>query len=358
MPSLFSPLQLRDVEVRNRIGVSPMCQYSSEDGFARDWHLVHLGSFAAGGAGIVFTEATAVAANGRISPQDLGIWQDAHTETLSRIAAFVAGQGAVPGIQLAHAGRKASTRRPWDGGPTTVPAGEGGWPDDVWAPSAVPFADDYPHPHALDADGIRSVVRAFGEAAGRALDAGFRIVELHAAHGYLLHEFLSPLSNRRDDAYGGSLENRMRLVLEVLDRVREVWPERLPLSVRISATDWVEGGWDLDQSVELARALRARGADIVDASSGGLATSQKITAGPGYQVPFASRIRRDAGIATAAVGMITEPAQADAIIREGHADLVLLAREMLRQPHWAALAAHALGQEGSWPAQYLRARPR
>ncbi len=358
MTDLLSSLKLRDVDVRNRVGVSPMCQYSSDDGFANDWHLVHLGSFASGGAGIVFTEATAVAANGRISPQDLGIWKDDHLEVLSRITDFVSGQGAVPGMQLAHAGRKASTRRPWDDGPATVPATNGGWPDDVWAPSAVPFSDEYPSPNALDADGLRGVVDAFGEGARRALEAGFRIIELHAAHGYLLHEFLSPLSNQRQDEYGGSFENRTRLLLEVVDRAREVWPERLPLFVRISATDWAEGGWDLDQSVELVRTLVEHGVDVVDASSGGLVPYQKISVGPGYQVPFAERIREETGMATATVGMITEPEQADRIIREGRADLVLLAREMLRQPHWAALAAHALGGEGSWPPQYLRARPR
>ncbi len=356
MSALFSPLDLRDVEVRNRIGVSPMCQYSSQDGFADDWHLVHLGSFAAGGAGVVFTEATAVAANGRISPHDLGIWDDAHVEMLSRITTFVEGQGAVPGIQLAHAGRKASTRRPWEDGSRTVPAEGGGWPDDVWAPSAVPFSEDYPRPHALGIDGIRGVVDAFGRAAARAAEAGFRIVEIHAAHGYLLHEFLSPLANRRDDDYGGSFENRTRMVLAVVDRVREVWPERLPVCVRISATDWAEGGWDPDQSVELARALRAHGVDIVDTSSGGLVPGVKIPVGAGYQVPFASRIRKEAGVATATVGMITEAKQAEAIVREGDADLVLLAREMLRQPHWALLAAHELGVPGPWPSQYLRGR--
>jgi len=355
---LFSPLKLREVELRNRIGVSPMCQYSSRDGFADDWHLVHLGAFATGGAGVVFTEATAVASNGRISPQDLGIWDDAHVESLSRIADFVARHGAVPGMQLAHAGRKASSRRPWDGGPATVPADRGGWPDDVWAPSAVPFSGEYPKPNALGFEGIRRVVDAFGHAARRALDAGFRIVEIHAAHGYLIHEFLSPLSNRRDDAYGGSFENRTRLLLEVVDRVRDAWPERLPLAVRISATDWVEGGWDLDQSVALARSLRDRGVDLVDTSSGGLDPPQKIRLGPGYQVPFAARIRSAAGIPTAAVGLITDPHQADAIIRSGEADVVLLGREMLRQPHWPLLAAHVLGAEGPWPSQYLRARPR
>jgi len=357
MPTLFSPLKLRDVEARNRIGVSPMCQYSSQDGLADDWHLVHLGSFASGGAGVVFTEATAVTANGRISPHDLGLWHDGQVEMLARIAAFLEGQGAVAGIQLAHAGRKASTRRPWSDGPTTVTAAQGGWPEDVWAPSAVPFSDTYPRPQALDEDAIRRVVEEFGAATLRAREAGFRIVEIHAAHGYLLHEFLSPLSNVREDAWGGSFENRIRLLLEVVDRVRDAWPERLPLGVRISSTDWAEGGWDLDQSVELAHALRDHGVDIVDASSGGLVPGVRIPVGPGYQVPFAERIRREADIATASVGMITEPHQADEIVREGRADLVLLAREMLRGPHWALLAAHELGEEGPWPPQYLRARP-
>jgi len=355
MSHLFTPLKLRDVEARNRIGVSPMCQYSGRDGFADDWHLVHYGALASGGAGIVFTEAVAVLPEGRITPHDLGAWDDAQVEMLSRIAGFIAGQGAVPGTQLAHAGRKAGMRRPWDPGPAPVPEGEGGWPGDVWGPSAVPFSDAYPLPRALDADGIRRVVRSFQDAAGRALDAGFRILEVHAAHGYLLHEFLSPLSNRRDDEYGGSFENRTRIVREVVDAVRGRWPERLPLCVRISATDWAEGGWNVDESVELARALRGHGVDLVDASSGGLVPHQKVPVAPGYQVPFASRIRREAGIPTAAVGLITDPAQADAIISDGDADLVLLGREMLRQPHWPLFAAHALGVEGPWPAQYLRA---
>jgi 2,4-dienoyl-CoA reductase-like NADH-dependent reductase (Old Yellow Enzyme family) len=354
--TLFSPLKLGALEARNRIGVSPMCQYSSRDGFADDWHLVHLGAFATGGAGIVFTEATAVLGEGRISPQDLGIWNDAHTAALARIADFIQRQGAVPGIQLAHAGRKASTRRPWDKGSRTVSAQEGGWPDDVWAPSAIPFSDDFPRPRALDAGGIRRVVDAFADAAVRAHDAGFRILELHAAHGYLVHEFLSPLSNHRDDAYGGSFENRTRLALEVVDALRGRWPEQLPLSVRISATDWAAGGWDVDEAVGLSRALRDHGVDLVDVSSGGLVPHQKISLGPGYQVPFAERIRREAGVATAAVGLITEAEQAETIVRDGQADLVLLAREMLRQPHWPLLAAHALGDPGPWPPQYLRAR--
>ncbi len=356
-PALFTPLKLRDVELRNRIGTSSMCQYSSRDGFAHDWHLVHLGAFATGGSGVVFTEATAVLANGRISPHDLGIWDDAHVEMLARITRFVREQGAVPGMQLAHAGRKASTRRPWEEGTRTVPDVEGGWPDDVWAPSAVPFSEAYPRPNALSTEGIRAVVAAFGAAAERALEAGFEILEVHAAHGYLVHEFLSPLSNVREDAYGGSFENRTRFALEVVDEVRGRWPERLPLSVRISATDWVDGGWDVDQSVELARALREHGVDLVDVSSGGLHPAQRIPAAPGYHVPFAARIRREAGIATAVVGLITDATQADAIVRTGEADLVLLAREMLRQPHWPLLAAHALGEPGPWPPQYLRARP-
>jgi 2,4-dienoyl-CoA reductase-like NADH-dependent reductase (Old Yellow Enzyme family) len=357
MPHLFTPLKLRDVEARNRVGVSPMCQYSGRDGFANDWHLVHYGAFATGGAGIVFTEAIAVVPSGRISPHDLGIWDDAHVEMLARIAAFITEQGAVPGIQLAHAGRKAGARRPWESGSVTVPEDEGGWPGALCAPSAVPFSEAYPVPRALDADGIQGVVRSFREGTERALEAGFHIVEIHAAHGYLLHEFLSPLSNRRDDRYGGSFENRSRVVLEVVEAVRERWPERLPLSVRISATDWADGGWDVDEAVELARALGDRGVDLVDTSSGGLVPHQKVPLAPGYQVPFAARIRREAGLATAAVGLITDPVQADSIVRDGDADLVLLAREMLRRPHWPLYAAHALGVEGPWPVQYLRARP-
>ena len=351
---LFEPFTLREVALRNRVGVSPMCQYSSEDGFAGEWHRVHLGGFATGGAGLVMTEAAAVTAEGRISPQDLGVWKDAHVPPLAEIVDFVHRQGAVAGIQLAHAGRKASTRRPWEGG-GEAPPHEGGWKD-VWAPSAVPFADDYPRPRALDEAGIRRVVGAFADAAGRALEAGFRVVEIHAAHGYLLHEFLSPLANRREDRWGGGFEGRARLVLEVVDAVRGVWPERLPLFVRISATDWVEGGWDLEQSVELARRLAPRGVDLVDCSSGGMVPGAKIEAGPGYQVPFAERIRREAGVATAAVGMITGPEQAEAIVREGRADLVLLARELLRNPRWPLLAARALGHEVAWPKQYERAR--
>ena len=354
--ALFSPLRLRGVELPNRIGVSPMCQYSSEDGFANDWHLVHLGAFATGGAGLVITEATAVSPEGRISPQDLGIWKDEHVPFLRRIVDFVQRHGAVAGIQLAHAGRKASTRRPWDGSGAVGPE-EGGW-SEVVAPSAVPFADHYPRPRELDARGLAEVVDDFREAARRALEAGFRVAEVHAAHGYLLHEFLSPLSNRRADDFGGSFENRVRFPLEVVDAVREVWPEELPLLVRISATDWAGGGWDLEQSVEFSRRLRGRGVDLVDCSSGGLVPNASITVGPGYQLPFAEAVRRGAGIATAAVGLITEPEKADQVVRRGQADLVLLGRELLRNPRWPLEAAHRLGAPGRWPAQYLRAKPR
>ncbi len=356
MTSLFEPLALRGVTLRNRIGVSPMCQYSSEDGFAMPWHRVHLGAFAVGGAGLVMTEATAVLPEGRISPQDLGLWKDEHVAPLGEIAGFIRDQGAAAGIQLAHAGRKASTRRPWEGS-GQVPPGEGGW-EDVWAPSAVPFADGYPRPRALDQAGIERVIEAFRQAALRALEAGFQVVEIHAAHGYLLHEFLSPLANRREDAWGGPFDARVRLVLEVAAAVRSVWPERLPLLVRISASDWAEGGWDVDQSVELARRLKGQGVDLVDCSSGGMVPGARIEVGPGYQVPFAERVRREAGVATAAVGLITEPEQAEAIVAEGKADLVLLARELLRNPRWPLLAAARLGVEGPWPPQYLRARPR
>jgi len=352
---LFTPLRLREVEMRNRIGVSPMCEYSSSDGFASDWHLVHLGGLAVGGAGLVMTEATAVTPEGRISPQDLGIWSDAHIATLTRITEFIGAQGAVPGMQLAHAGRKASTRRPWEGvGAVTVE--EGGWAD-VVAPSPIPFAPNYPMPNELLASGIQRIVAAFRAAAERALTAGFRLLEIHAAHGYLLHEFLSPLSNVRTDGYGGSFENRIRVCLDVVAAVRSVWPERYPLLVRISATDWIEGGWDLEQSVQLASRLRTSGVDLVDCSSGGLAHGVRIPLKPGYQVPFAERVRRDAGIATAAVGLITDAEHANQIIAEGKADMVFLARELLRQPHWPLLAAHRLGVTVPWPSQYERARP-
>ena len=356
MSQLFSPLSLRSVTLRNRVGVSPMCQYSCVDGVANDWHLVHLGAFATGGAGLVMTEAAAVAPEGRISPRDLGIWDDAQVPILRRLTDFLHAQGAVAGIQLAHAGRKASTRPPWEGGGRIAP-GEGGWTN-VVAPTALAFDSNYPEPRALGVEEMPGVVDAFRSATRRALEAGFGLIELHAAHGYLLHEFLSPLSNRRTDDYGGALPNRARLTLEVVDAVREAWPERLPLMVRISATDWAEGGWTLDESVQLARWLRERGVDIVDCSSGGLAAGVTIPLGPGYQIPFARRIRQDAGVPTAAVGMITEAEQAERVVAEGDADLVLMAREFLRQPHWPLLAAHTLGATVRWPVQYERARPR
>jgi 2,4-dienoyl-CoA reductase-like NADH-dependent reductase (Old Yellow Enzyme family) len=350
---LFDPLQIRDVAFRNRIGVSPMCQYSSADGFAGDWHLAHLGCRAVGGAGLVMTEACAVLPEGRISPSDLGLWSDAHIEPLARCARFIAEHGAAPGIQLAHAGRKASTAAPWKGHHPLSEA-QGGWRP-VVAPSPIPFDADSPVPAALAVAEIPGIVSAFARAARRALQAGFRLAEIHAAHGYLLHEFLSPLSNRRTDAYGGSLENRARLVRETVQAVRRVWPENLPLFIRISATDWVEGGWDIAQSVELARQVKPLGVDLVDCSSGGLVPSAAMPVAPGYQVPFAERIRREAGLPTAAVGLIREAGQADQIIRRGQADIVLLGRQMLREPYWPLKAARELGVKVDWPAQYARA---
>lgn len=356
MAHLFEPLTLRSITFPNRIAVSPMCQYSCEDGLVSDWHLVHLGSRAVGGAGIVFVEATAVLPQGRISPQDTGIWSDAHVEPLARIVRFIHDQGSLAGIQLAHAGRKASTRRPWDGD-GLVPEAEGGW-SDVVAPSALAFADDYPTPREMTIDDIRGVVEAFANAAQRALAAGFDVVELHAAHGYLLQTFLSPLSNRRTDAYGGSLENRMRMPRQVIEAVRRVWPERLPLFLRISATDWTDGGWDGSDSVELVRSTSSLGVDLVDCSSGGNAATARIPVGPGYQTIFADRIRRETGVPTGAVGVILDPAQADHIVRSGQADVVFLARALLRDPYWPLLAARELGVSVPWPAQYLRAAPR
>jgi 2,4-dienoyl-CoA reductase-like NADH-dependent reductase (Old Yellow Enzyme family) len=355
MAHLFEPLTIRGVTFANRIFVSPMCEYSSSDGFANDWHLVHLGSRATGGSGLVFTEATAVTPEGRISPEDLGIWKDAHVEMLSRIVRFVHEQGSVAGMQLAHAGRKASTHRPWSGH-GVVAVNEGGWTD-VPAPSAIAFADNYPQPREMSTQDIAATVGAFADAAKRALAAGFRVIEIHAAHGYLLHEFLSPLSNRRTDAYGGSFENRTRLVREVASAVRASWPDHLPLFTRISATDWTEGGWDIEQSVELARQLKPLGVDFIDCSSGGNVATAKIPIAPGYQAPFAERIRKDAHIMTGAVGLITESAQAEQIVGSGQADAVLIARELLRDPYFPMRAARELGQDITWPAQYLRAGP-
>ena len=352
MSALFSPLTIRDVTFRNRIAVSPMCQYSSEDGFANDWHLVHLGSRAAGGAGLIGMEASAVEARGRISPQDHGIWKDEHIPFLSRITAFVRQQGAVAGIQLAHAGRKASTYRPWSGSGAVAPDA-GGW--QTVAPSAEAFQPDYPFPIELTVAEIGSIGEAFVAAARRALAAGFQLVELHFAHGYLMHEFLSPLSNHRTDVYGGPFENRIRFALETARAVRGVWPDGLPLFVRISASDWVEGGWNIDESVELSRRLAGLGVDLIDCSSGGLAPQQKITLGPGYQVPFAERIKREAGVRTGAVGLITTAQQADEIVRTGQADMVLLAREFLRDPYFPLHAAKLLGDTVPAPVQYGRA---
>ena len=353
MAALFTPFTQRGVTLRNRIGVSPMCQYMAHDGHATDWHLVHLGGLATGGAGVVCVEATAVVPEGRISPHDLGLWDDAHIPALRRITDFLTAQGAVPAIQLAHAGRKASTHRPWEGN-GTVPPDQGGWTP--VAPSALRYSDRYPEVTALDPAGIDRVVAGFADAARRAHRAGFRIIELHAAHGYLLHSALSPLTNQRTDGYGGPFDHRVRLLLEVTDAVRAAWPDELPLWVRLSCTDWADGGWTLDDTRALAPLLRARGVELVDCSSGGLVPWQQIAVGPGYQRPFARAVRAT-GIATAAVGMITDPAQAEAIVTEGDADLVFLARELLRNPRWPLAAASALGAEGPWPAPYQRARP-
>lgn len=354
MSQLFSPLTIKNITFRNRIAVSPMCQYAAADGFANDWHLVHLGSRAVGGAGLVITEATAVSAEGRISPEDLGIWKEAHIENLQRITRFIEAQGAVPGIQLAHAGRKASTSVPWQGG-AALPAENGGW--QVQAPSAVPFSDKYPFPEAMDYAGIEAVIQDFKAAAGRALQAGFKVIELHAAHGYLINQFLSPLSNRRTDAYGGSFANRVRLLLNIITAVQEVWPADLPLFVRISATEWAEGGWTEADSIQLAQALKEAGVDLVDCSTGGNTTPVKIPVGPLYQLPFARHIKQQTGIRTGAVGMITTPQQAEDIIASGDADLVLLAREMLRDPYFPLHAAHALQYDIQWPQRYDRAKP-
>ncbi|HEY9881688.1 MAG TPA: NADH:flavin oxidoreductase/NADH oxidase [Leptolyngbyaceae cyanobacterium] len=354
MPALFDPLPLRGVTFPNRIGVSPMCQYSSQEGFANDWHLVHLVSRAVGGAGLVLTEAAAVEADGRITPGDLGIWLDDHIEMLAKIVALIRHHGAIAGVQLAHAGRKASCAVPWEGG-KALSEDQGGWRP-LFAPSPLPFDEDSPIPEALDVEGLERVKQAFISAAQRAIAAGFQVVEVHAAHGYLLHEFLSPLSNQRTDQYGGSFENRIRLLVEVVQAVRQVVPENCPLWVRISATDWVEGGWDIEQSVTLSQKLKSLDIDMVDCSSGGLVPGVRIPTGPGYQTSLSDRIRREADIATAAVGMISAPEQADHIVRTGQADMVLLAREMLRDPYWPHRAAHTLHVKGhTLPVQYQRA---
>lgn len=354
MTRLFQPYTLRQLTLPNRIAVSPMCQYSAKDGLANDWHLVHLGSRAVGGAGLVLIEATAIAPEGRISPLDLGLWCDEQIEPLLRITRFIDAQGSVPGIQLAHAGRKASTWQPWLGKSGSLSIAEGGWIP--LGPSAIPFSPRHTVPTELDEAGIAHVVQCFVQAAERALAAGFKVAEVHAAHGYLLHQFLSPLSNQRRDQYGGSFDNRIRLLLEVTRAVREVWPEQLPLFVRLSATDWVEDGWNPDETVELARRLKSLGVDLVDVSSGGTSPNAEIPVGPGYQTRFAERVRQEAGIATGTVGMITEAAQAEHILRTGQADLILLARELLRDPYWPLHAADFLEDRSvPWPAQYLRA---
>lgn len=356
-PHLFTPFKLASITLPNRIIVSPMCQYSSVDGFANDWHLVHLGSRAVGGAALVMTEASAVLPEGRISPQDLGIWKDEHIAALKRIVDFLHSQGTRAGVQLAHAGRKASMTAPWTGESVVAPD-QGGWTD-IYAPSGIPFASNYGQPRALDKQGIDRIAEAFRQSTRRALAAGFDVIEVHAAHGYLLHEFLSPLSNQRTDDYGGRFENRIRLLLQVVDTIREEWPLEKPLFVRISATDWAQqGGWDIAQSVELSTILKTRGVDLIDVSSGGLFHGAKIPLGPGYQTPFAAQIRREAKIHTGAVGMITSPEQAEHILLTGQADVVVIAREFLRDPHWAVHAAQKLGYSASWPKQYLRAASR
>ena len=353
MSQLLSPLSIKDVNLRNRITISPMCQYSSVDGFANDWHLVHLGSRAVGGAGLIIQEATAVSPEGRITPADLGIYQKEHIEKLHDITTFIHQHGAVAGLQLAHAGRKASCATPWDGG-KQIKITDRGWT--TVAPSPIAFNPEDDAPRALDTDGIKKVIDDFKTAAMRGLLAGYKVLEIHAAHGYLIHEFLSPLSNHRTDNYGGSFENRIRLLLEIVKEVQTVWPKYLPLFVRISATDWAEGGWDVDEAVQLSSILKAQGVDLIDCSSGGLVPYAKIPLGPGYQVQFAEKIKKAAGILTGAVGLITEVQQAEDILAKGQADLIILARASLRDPYFALHAAHLLGDDIPWPKQYQRAK--
>lgn len=353
MVHLFQPLKIRDIELKNRIIVSPMCQYSSEDGFANDWHFVHLGSRAVGGASLVITEATAVTPEGRISPFDLGIWKDEHIDQLLRITRFIADQDAVPGMQLAHAGRKASKSQPWTGDKLVAPA-EGGWK--TVAPSPIPFDEDYDHPHELSITEIEEIIDAFAAAAVRALMAGFKVIEIHAAHGYLINEFLSPLSNKRTDDYGGGFDNRIRFLLEIVAAIREVWPAHYPLFVRISASDWRPDGWTIEDSIKLANILKDNAVDLIDCSSGGVVPHVKIPAAPGYQVPFSEAVRKGSGMLTGAVGIIVTPEQAEAIIRGGQADVVLLARELLRDPYFPLRASRELGYDVKWPVQYERAK--
>ncbi|HEU4469879.1 MAG TPA: NADH:flavin oxidoreductase/NADH oxidase [Flavisolibacter sp.] len=352
---LFSPFHLRSIMLGNRLAVSPMCQYSSHDGFANDWHLVHLGSRAVGGAGLVMTEAAAVSAEGRITPHDLGIWKDEHIEFLSRITSFIRAQKSVAAIQLAHAGRKASHHRPWDGGHALL-AEEGAW--QTYAPSPLAFKQGEPHPKALSSTEIDNIIDQFRNAAARALEAGFSIVEIHAAHGYLIHEFLSPLSNQRQDLYGGSFDNRIRLLLNITRAIRSIWPDSHPLFVRISATDWIEGGWTIDESLELARILKREAVDLVDCSSGGNVTGVSIPAAPLYQAGFADRIRKETGMPTGAVGLITTAAEAQYLLETGAADLIFLGRQFLRDPYFPLHAAEELEQDIAWPEPYLRAKSR
>lgn len=353
MANLFQPLKIRSIELKNRIVVSPMCQYSSNDGFANDWHVVHLGTRAVGGASLVFTEATAVSPEGRITPHDLGIYKDEHVEFLKRITNFIKQESAVAGIQLAHAGRKASHHRPWDGN-AALKENEGAWI--TGAPSAIPYKDGEPTPHELNKEEIKKIIACFKQAAIRAKNAGFQIIEIHGAHGYLIHEFLSPLSNHRNDEYGGSFENRIRFLLQITEAIREVWNEKLPLFVRISATDWVDGGWNIEESVELSKILKTKGVDLIDCSSGGNSSGQKIPVGPMYQTPFAERIKKEVGIMTGAVGLVTTTEQAESIITNQQADLIFLARQLLREPYFPLHAAHDLGVDIPWPPQYDRAK--
>jgi len=353
MANLFQPLKIKSIQLKNRIVVSPMCQYSSQDGFANDWHLVHLGSRAVGGAALVFTEAAAVSPEGRITHHDLGIYKDEHIEFLKRITDFIKNQNAVAGIQLAHAGRKASHHRPWEGS-AALNENEDPWITE--APSAIAYKGGDPIPHELKIEEIKKIIKDFKQAAVRSAEAGFEIIELHGAHGYLLHEFLSPLSNHRKDEYGGSFENRIRFILEITEAVRQVWTEEKPLFIRISATDWVNGGWTVEESVALSGILKTKGVDLVDCSSGGNSPGQKIPVGPMYQTPFAERIKKESGIMTGAVGLITTAQQAEDIIANGQADLILLARQVLREPYFPFHAAHDLGVDIPWPPQYDRAK--
>lgn len=353
MALLFEPLKVRGITLKNRIAVAPMCQYSANDGFVNDWHVVHLGSRAVGGAGLIIMEATAVTPEGRITPKDMGIWKDEHIEGLKRIISFMESFGTVPGIQLAHAGRKASSHIPWEGGEPLTPE-EGAWP--TLGPSAIPFKEGVPPPVAMIKNDIKKLVQDFKAAAQRALQAGFKVIEIHAAHGYLLHEFYSPLSNHRTDEYGGSFENRIRLLISVTKAVREVWPEDYPLFVRISATDWVEGGWTAEDSIMLSTILKTKGVDLIDCSTGGNITGVRIPLVPLYQVPFAEQVKKEAGIMTGAVGLITTPQECEQILQEQRADLIMLARQMLRDPYFPLHAAKELGVDVPWPPQYLRAK--